>query len=84
MKTLSLIILLACAGCTTFRAILPNGTEIIYRRGATDARAERAELYYEDPNTVLWIVLSDPNSSVHPGRVVVPPYFIIESETVKE
>ncbi len=79
MKTILLATLLFLAGCTTFKTTLPNGTVILYQKGLTDTDAARAELYYEDRNILLWIVVNDPNSNIHPGRVIVPPYVIIES-----
>ncbi len=65
-------------GCTTDVLLLPNGIEVRHNRGVTDAKAKRVEIYYEDPNTVLWIIVNDPNSRVHPAKLIVPPYMMIE------
>lgn len=80
MKYLTLTTLILLAGCINFKTTLPNGTEILYQRVLTWTNAEKVDYWYEDSNTTIWIVVNDPNSGVIPGRVVVPPYFMIESD----
>jgi hypothetical protein len=69
MKYLFLLILLS--GCTNLKITLPSGGEILYQKVFTMAKAKRAELYYEDPNTTIWIILNDPNSSVNRGKLMI-------------
>ena len=71
---------LSLQGCTKFKIPVSDGREIIYERGWGDAQATRLDFYYEDPNTTVWLVLNDPNASVHPGKIVIPPYGMIESK----
>jgi len=60
------------SGCTTDKITLPDGTEILHQKLFYVGTAKRAEFYYEDPNTVIWIIADDPNSRVNPGRLVTP------------
>jgi hypothetical protein len=76
----TLALFTAMTGCTKFRMTLPNKTEIVYEKGFMDATAKMVDFYYSDPNVTLWVVVNDPNSSVHPGKLIVPPYFMIKSE----
>jgi hypothetical protein len=62
----------ACMGCTTFKASLPDGTEILYQRLWTESQAKKVDAYYEDPNGVtIWIIINDPNSRVNPGSMII-------------
>ncbi len=56
-------------GCTRIRLPLPNGKVVEYDSCWKSASAKKVELYYKDPNTTIWLVINDPNSSVHPGRL---------------
>ena len=71
MKTIPLILLLMLAGCINFKTTLPNGTEILYQRMFMETQAKKIDYYFEDPNTLIWIIANDPNSSVNPGRLII-------------
>lgn len=64
LAVLVLIVANILSGCTNLKVTLPDGTVILYQNVLKSTKAVGAELYYEDPNIVFWVNLSDPNSAV--------------------
>ena len=63
--------LLFVSGCSNTKITLPTGTEILTQRVFIEAQAERAELYYEDEDYVVWIIVNDPNTKVNEGKLLI-------------
>lgn len=70
-KMLIISVIMLLAGCTNLKVKLPSGAVILYQKVWTAGSAKKADLYYEDPNTTVWIVVNDPNSSVNRGKLMV-------------